>query len=187
MEVEFTLTASDQKEISLAGYRFLSFPYKVGQAVVITVGVLLVSAPVALTALSIPMGRTSSKMNPSMIALAVFIGLMLIVEGTGVARNRRLRPPSHRGDQAVAIDNDGFRINADGGLGQTVGWGRIAGFAESPHLFLLNSPRWPAVSSRMAFKYDRGFIYVIPKRAFNSGQIEEFRKLLKTHVPRDVA
>jgi hypothetical protein len=185
VEITFTLAPNDRTEARRSAYRFLPALYKINRMALTLVGALLLLAFPVFGGISTARSGVISRTGASATALAASVGLTLVAAGIIGAKRWALRPPSHRGDQALTIDASGLTIRAGSpGLVHTVNWIRIASFAESPNLFLLNSVLWPDRLSYLTFKYARGFIYVIPKRAFDPEQIKAFRGLLHGSTPR---
>jgi YcxB-like protein len=64
-----------------------------------------------------------------------------------------------------------------------VGWTKISRYVETDEFFLLSSP-WPWGLEKperpsVVRKQDRYVLFILPKRAFNSGEIERLRDLLQ--------
>lgn len=117
------------------------------------------------------------------------LGLFFIFEGWFLARRGPLysfRPPGHAGAQALEIGEQGIALGGpDRFAVSSLAWRDFSRFVETEHLFVLLS-LWPSnVSSLFAYRIRSTprSLYVIPKRAFSAGVAEEFRNLLKKHVP----
>jgi len=117
------------------------------------------------------------------------LGMLLVFEGWFLARRGplySLRPPGRAGAQALEIGEEGIALGGpDRFAVSSLAWRDFSRFVETENLFVLLT-LWPSnVSSLFAYRIrstPRSF-YVIPKRAFSSGAAEEFRNLLKEHVP----
>ncbi len=117
------------------------------------------------------------------------LGLLLVLEGWFLARRGPIysfRPPGHAGAQALEIGEEGIAIGSpDRFAVSSLAWHDFSRFVETENLFVLLT-LWPSnVSSLFAYRIRSTprSLYVIPKRVLSSGTAEEFRNLLKEHVP----
>ncbi len=117
------------------------------------------------------------------------LGLLLVLEGWFLARRGPIysfRPPGHAGAQALEIGEEGIAIGSpDRFAVSSLAWHDFSRFVETENLFVLLT-LWPSnVHSLFAYRIRSTprSLYVIPKRVLSSGTAEEFRNLLKEHVP----
>jgi hypothetical protein len=182
MEIKFGLASSDWREAQRSVRRFLPIENKVGEVLVIFIGLALLFEPIILGRINPTRGLRGDGIQPLTFAPAVLLGLTLIVVGMFAIKKGRLRRPAHQGVQTVTVDDSGLTIAVDHGQSSQLTWSRIINYVESRNLFLLDSSRWPSISLTLASKYARGFVYIIPKRALAESQVEEFRKMLRENV-----
>jgi hypothetical protein len=103
-----------------------------------------------------------------LLLLAVFwLGYPFVYIPFKLRRDFRKHPNFARECQ-VHVDDDGLRSQSDVSSGETK-WAAFVKFRETPNLFMLY------LGGRM-FK-------VIPKRAFSTSEVDEFRELLRRKLP----
>lgn len=82
------------------------------------------------------------------------------------------------------MEEDGLFFRGPSEAAQVkVGWTKISRYLETDEFFLLSSP-WPWGLEKLekpsvVRRQDRYVLFILPKRAFNSGDIERFRDLLQ--------
>lgn len=189
MKIEFELRAEDGKEARRAysaslrprSDRYIYF-------LLICLGLLFIIGQLV----SVWRGRVHGG-GPNRIGyrecFEFLLGVLLVFEGWFLARRGPLysfRPPGHPGAQALEIGEDGIAIGAPDRFAVSfLAWHDFSRFVETENLFVLLT-LWPSnVSSLFAYRIRSTprSLYVIPKRVFSAGAAEEFRNLLKKHVP----
>jgi hypothetical protein len=101
-----------------------------------------------------------------------------------VARTCILRAPALSAEQQLTYDRAGISIGRSQGPQMPLHWYHLRAYAETENLFLLDSPWSSVISSLFAYKYSFGYLYAIPKRAFALPELEEFRELLRSNIPK---
>lgn len=189
MKIEFELRAEDGKEARLAYYaslrprsdRYIYF-------LLICVGLLFIIGQLVLVWRRRVHGGGLNGIGYREW-FEFLLGMLLVFEGWFLARRGPLysfRPPGHAGAQALEIGEEGIAIGGpDRFAVSSLAWRDFSRFVETENLFVLLT-LWPSnVSSLFAYRIRSTprSLYVIPKRVFSSGAAEEFRNLLKEHVP----
>jgi len=103
---------------------------------------------------------------------ALFLGIFwlgyLILYRTAKIRHDFKRHPNVSRQCSLQVDDNGLRSASDVSTGETK-WGAFVKYRETPNLFMV---------------YFGGRMFrVIPKRAFSTLQLEEFRELLRRKLP----
>ena len=97
-----------------------------------------------------------------------------------------LRQPGRGGLKTLDIGEGGIAISDSERFAvSSLPWTDFSRFVETENLFVLLS-LWPTNTSSLYAYRVRGApacLYVIPKRAFTGGDMQEFRALMKQHVP----
>jgi hypothetical protein len=115
----------------------------------------------------------------------VFGNTWLLLAALDWRRQRRQREfePDYRDEQCFELEEDGLFRGTAGSPKVKVPWTKISRFTETDEFFLLASP-WPwgiekPEKPSLIKKQDKPVLYILPKRAFASGDIERFRDLLQ--------
>ncbi len=188
MKIEFELRAEDGKEARRSYYaslrprwdRYIYF-------LMICLGFLLVIGQLFVVWRDVVQGRRNAIGSQSWVQF--LLGMLLIFEGWLLDKRGPIysfRPPGHAGAQTLEIGEEGIAIGSpDRFAVSSLAWHDFSRFVETKNLFVLLT-LWPSnVSSLFAYRIRSTprSLYVIPKRVFSSGAAEEFRNLLKKHVP----
>lgn len=115
----------------------------------------------------------------------VFVPLWLALAALGWWRQRRQRDfePDYSREQVVELLEDGIFRGVSVEQKVKVPWTKISRFTETDEFFLLSSP-WPwgiekPETPSLLRKQDLPVLFILPKRAFSSGDVERFRDLLQ--------
>jgi hypothetical protein len=97
-------------------------------------------------------------------------------------RNQFHFDPDYANEQVFELSADGIVRGPDGTARVRVPWTKISRYVETDEFFLLSSP-WPWGNQKpekpSMFRQDKPVLYILPKRAFDSGDVERFRDLLQ--------
>lgn len=164
MEIRYQRTFKDYREAVAAARAKLSWRGKVVAAIIfVPVYILLV---IGLMSFGVSQGLASFSIAVGLPLLALFVSYGY---RAWLKRDFR-RHPIIGLPEAARIDDTGLHIEnaVSSGTAKWLGFGK---FKETQNLFVLY------LGPRMA--------HVLPKRAFSSEQLEEFRRLVDTNLPRD--
>lgn len=98
-------------------------------------------------------------------------------------RRHRDFEPDYSMEQTFYLEDDGLFRGTVGMSRVRVPWTKISRFTETDEFFLMASP-WPWGIDKLGKpslirKQDRPVLFILPKRAFASGDVERFRDLLQ--------
>ncbi len=98
-------------------------------------------------------------------------------------RRHRDFDPDYSMEQTFYLEDDGLFRGTVGMSRVKVPWTKISRFTETDEFFLMASP-WPWGIDKpgkpsLIRKQDRPVLFILPKRAFASGDVERFRDLLQ--------
>ncbi len=188
MKIEFEFRVEDGKEARHAYYaslrprwdRYIYF-------LVICLGLVLIIGQLCLVWRQVVQGGRNAIGYRDWFQF--LLGLLLVFEGWFLDKRGPIysfRHPGHAGAQALEIGEEGITIGSpDRFAVSSLAWHDFSRFVETENLFVLLT-LWPSnVSSLFAYRIRSTprSLYLIPKRALASGEVEEFRRLLRTHVP----
>ncbi len=161
MEVHYQRAFADYEEL-LATQQARTLGHKIGSTV-LWCGIYIVGSA-GLVALGVPQGRAM------MAIAAVTVIPLLILAAIRPHRLRRdfLRHPNFARAERAQIDEAGLRVESEVGSSNT-NWAAYIQWHETQNLFLLY------LGARS--------VQVIPKRAFSSEQLVEFRRLVREKLP----
>ena len=183
MRVTFLLTATELKTARRSYLRGAhSFARRVQAG-------LNVAAPLVMALLSLLEGfrfflRPHRPPSTFFIALApVWLALAAL---QWRKRNQLHFDPDYAIAQTFELDEDGISRESEASVESRVPWTKISRYVETDEFFLLSSP-WPWGIAKpekpSAFrKPDTPVLYILPKRAFGSGEVELFRDLLQRRL-----
>ena len=189
MKIEFELRAEDGRETRRAYYRHLRSRFE--RYFLPCIGLLLMADPVWEGLEAIASGRGLHHLSRGTI-LMFLEGWLLLVVGWIAARRGplgALRHPGRGGIKTLDIGDDGITIGDPGRFAvSSFPWSDFSRFVETENLFILLSLYPTNAASLFAYRAPAApaCLYVIPKRAFAAGEMEEFRKLLKQRMPDEV-
>ena len=171
MRVSFQLTPQELKNARQLYYsRVHSRLVRATPAVAIAIGVAMAVA-VLLNIYRHPDGSHTQ----GLLSLCIFTSY-------GFLTRKRLHEfgpePDYRDEQFVELLPDGIGLPT---LRCSIPWTRISRFIESGDLFLLVSP-WPFRPNVRAGLQTKAVVIVLPKRAFQERDIQEFRDLAQQHL-----
>ena len=91
--------------------------------------------------------------------------------------------PDYGSEQTFELQEDGIFRRTEGEARAKVPLTKISRFVETDEFFLLSSP-WPWGAEKpgkpsLLRKEDTPVLFILPKRAFNSGDVDQFRDLLQ--------
>ena len=119
------------------------------------------------------------------ISSLVFGATWLLLAALDWRRQRRQREfePDYRDEQCFELEDDGLFRGTTGTAKVKVPWAKISRFAETDEFFLLASP-WPwglekPEKPSLIKEQDKPVLFILPKRAFASGDVERLRDLLQ--------
>jgi hypothetical protein len=145
-----------------------------------------IASPIALACIFLLEGFSFFRhpRRPDVFSLA-FVFMWLLLAAFEWRRQRRQRDfdPDYGKEQTFELEEDGiFRGTAETARVK-VPWTKISRFVETDEFFLLSSP-WPwgiekPEKPSLLRKQDTPVLFILPKRAFASGDIERFRDLLQ--------
>ncbi|HEV2115843.1 MAG TPA: YcxB family protein [Terriglobales bacterium] len=186
MKIEFELRTEDEREARRAYYQHLRRGFE--RYLLPVVGLLLIAGPVWARWDALTSGRSLHHLSRA--DLAVFLeGWFLLMLGWIVAKRGpigALRQPGRGGLKTLDAGEDGIAIgDSERFAVSSLPWTDFSRFVESKNLFVFLSV-WPTNASSLYAYRVRGTpacLYVVPKRAFAAGGVEEFRALLRQHLP----
>lgn len=113
----------------------------------------------------------------------LFVALWLAVAAIGWWRQRRQREfdPDYGSEQTFELQEDGIFHGMEGNAKVRVPWTKISRFVETEEFFLLSSP-WPwgtEKPGKPSLLRKQAVRFILPKRAFNSEDVDQFRDLLQ--------
>lgn len=186
MRIEFELRAEDGRETRRAYYRHLRRGLE--QYLLLGVGLLFIAGSLLFGVKAVAAGRGLHHFSRS--ALVTFgEGWFMLIVGWFVAKHgpiAALRHPGRGGIKTLDIGEDGITFGDPGRFAvSSLPWTDFSRFVETENLLVLLSV-WPTNTASLYAYRVRGApacLYVVPKRAFAAGDGEEFRKLLRRHMP----
>ncbi|MBZ5599867.1 MAG: YcxB family protein [Acidobacteriia bacterium] len=162
MRINYQLTASEFMEGQRVFCRTLTsrmsrFNYRYA----VPVGLLLIADGIALLL---------TQLNLALALVLLVWGLWMIVSRTLLwpLRMKKEYAQYPDFDRSMEFSEQGFTTHTIHGGGE-LRWSRLTRFVETEKLFVLFAP------PRM--------MYMVPKRALSSGETDQFRELLRQHVP----
>lgn len=161
MEIVFERTLKDYQE-AVASQRVQSLRLKVA----VTMGFLLFC--ILGTILLVSLGLTMTQGSMAMIFGSYVVGKGFSLAYSLWLKRDFMRHPNFTCQVRMQIDEAGLKSDSELWTSGTK-WGAYLKRAETKNLFLLY------LGARS--------VEIIPKRAFSAGQIDEFRRLIHTHLP----
>jgi hypothetical protein len=121
--------------------------------------------------------------TPDIFDLTMLVIWLVLGAYEWTRRNQVGFEPDYAKEQTFELEEDGFIRGTAGSAKVKVPWTKISRYVETEEFFLLSSP-WPWGMEKpekpsVLGKQNRPVLYILPKRAFDSGDVERFRGLLQ--------
>lgn len=186
MKIEFELRAEDGREARRAYYQYLRRRFE--RYFLPVIALLFIATPTFVGLKSLATGHGLHRLSRTDV-LFFLEGCFLLLVGWIVAKRGpvgTLRQPGRDGLKTLDIGEDGVAISDSKRFAvSSLPWTDFSRFVETENLFVLLSLSPTNTSSLYAYRVrgNPACLYVVPKRAFAAGGVEEFRALLKQHLP----
>lgn len=188
MRIEFELRAEDGKEARRAYYRNLRpRAERYIYWLMAFVGLIFIADPVRAGLRALAAGRSLHNL-PATNLLTFIEGWVLLFVVWFVGKHGpiySLRRPGYSGVQELHIGEDGIGISSSGGFAvSSLAWHDFTRIVETENLFVLLS-LWPSNASSLfayGIRSKPASLFLIPKRAIATDELEGLRRLLEAHV-----